>query len=91
MFLLGLLAAAGVLPVPTPSKPPPGSSMLDDRPEPLVPKVKRSEAEQDRLDALTLFSTARVAEDHDDLARACGSTNGRSEWTRGRGPSRGRR
>jgi tetratricopeptide (TPR) repeat protein len=44
--------------------------MLEDKPEPFVPKRARSEAEQDRLEALTLFSTARLFEQRNDPAKA---------------------
>ncbi len=71
ILLLVGLSAVGVLPgVETPPKQPPGAAALDDQPEVLAAKSKRSEAEQDRLDALALFSTARVAEDRGDLPRA---------------------
>ncbi len=43
---------------------------LDDAAEPLVPKQRRSEAEQDRLQATALFAAARTCEQRQDYPAA---------------------
>jgi tetratricopeptide (TPR) repeat protein len=49
---------------------PPAPLELNDRPEPLRPKQVRSEAEQDRLEALSLFGAGRMKEQRQDFAGA---------------------
>jgi tetratricopeptide (TPR) repeat protein len=55
---------------PKPAAVSPTPLVLDDPPELLVPKQARTEAESDVLDALALFSTARLREHRGDLAEA---------------------
>jgi tetratricopeptide (TPR) repeat protein len=54
----------------TPATVSPTPLVLDDQPVLLVPKQPRTEAESDVLDALALFSTARLREHRGDLAEA---------------------
>ncbi len=46
------------------------SDPLDQRPEPLTPKVPRTEAETDRVQAEALFAAGRMLEQRDDIAGA---------------------
>lgn len=48
----------------------PGTLALDEKPELLKPIKPRSDAEQDRLEALSLFSAARLLEEQDRFAEA---------------------
>lgn len=48
----------------------PGALVLDDKPEWLKPLQSRSQAEQDRLEALSLFSAARMLEEQQRHAEA---------------------
>jgi tetratricopeptide (TPR) repeat protein len=48
----------------------PGPLILDDRPELLVPKQPRTEADRDRIEAVTLFSTGRMHEQREEYADA---------------------
>ncbi|HEX4142613.1 MAG TPA: tetratricopeptide repeat protein [Pirellulales bacterium] len=48
----------------------PAPADLEDRPDPLVERVPRSEADQDRLDATVLFASARAHEQRQDLEKA---------------------
>jgi len=48
----------------------PGPLILDDVPQPLVPKQPRTEAEEDRLDALALFAAGRMLERKHQYAQA---------------------
>ncbi|MCX7427085.1 MAG: hypothetical protein NTW96_15855, partial [Planctomycetia bacterium] len=60
-------------PPATPSSAPPAPRpplSLDDAPEPFVPKTPPTEADADRLHALTLFSTARALEKRDEFPAA---------------------
>ncbi len=45
-----------------PPSSPDAATELEDKPEKLEPKKKRSEAEQDKVDALALFAEARSLE-----------------------------
>jgi tetratricopeptide (TPR) repeat protein len=75
--LLGLGTCAG-LAVPwqvgcradsaDPGQPPP--LVLEDPPQPLIPVRPRTEADQDRLDALALFAAARTHEQRQEYAQA---------------------
>jgi tetratricopeptide (TPR) repeat protein len=49
---------------------PPGVLMLDDKPELLRPIKPRSDVEQDRLEALSMFSAARILEEQERYAEA---------------------
>lgn len=53
-----------------PAKPAPPPLVLEDKPELLVPKRPRTELDQDRLEALALFSAARLYEQRRDYGRA---------------------
>ncbi|HTU26609.1 MAG TPA: tetratricopeptide repeat protein, partial [Pirellulales bacterium] len=46
------------------------SAQLQDRPEPLVERTKRDEADQDRIDATVLFASARAHEQRQDYEQA---------------------
>jgi tetratricopeptide (TPR) repeat protein len=48
----------------------PAASDLEDRPEPLVPRKVRNEADQDRLDATVLFAAARAHEQRQEYEKA---------------------
>jgi len=48
----------------------PGPLLLEDPPQPLVPKQPQSEAQRDRLHALALFATGRLLERQQDYAGA---------------------
>jgi tetratricopeptide (TPR) repeat protein len=50
------------------SQPPP--LILEDPPQPLIPQRPRTEADQDRLEALSLFATARTHERRQQYAQA---------------------
>ena len=80
-ILLGLSGSAGsALPVekapPRPeskaaAKPPsPGPLILEDKPEPFVPGKPRTEADEDRVEAMVLFSAARLHEQRGEPAEA---------------------
>jgi len=47
-----------------------GELLLDDRPEPFVPARPRTDAEAERLQALSLFAAARMKEQHEDFVGA---------------------
>lgn len=84
LWLLPVLAGLGVAPAlpaekaPAETEPPaeesspskPGALILEEKPELFVPKQPRSEAEQDRLDALALFSAARIHEQRQEYDKA---------------------
>ncbi len=53
---------------PTPAKP--AANALDDVPQPLAPKRSRTEKEQNRVEALSLFSLARIHEQKEENAEA---------------------
>jgi len=54
-----------------PAKPlSPGPLVLEDKPEPFVPRTPRTEADEDRVEALGLFSAARLHEQRRELAEA---------------------
>lgn len=72
-LLLGAARPSQATPVVTP--PPkmdgaPSVLQLDEKPEPLAPLRGRSEAERDRIEALTLYSTARRLEQREKYADA---------------------
>ncbi|HBO46356.1 MAG TPA: hypothetical protein DD670_21000 [Planctomycetaceae bacterium] len=46
--------------------------LLEDFPEPLVPRIDRSEQDEDRLHALAHFSAGRAREQREEYARAIG-------------------
>jgi tetratricopeptide (TPR) repeat protein len=48
----------------------PGPLILDDMPDLLVPKRPRTEADRDRLEAITLFSTGRMHEQREEYVDA---------------------
>ena len=48
----------------------PAASVVDDNPEPFVPRQTRSEKQQNRIEALSLFSLARMHEQNDENAEA---------------------
>lgn len=48
----------------------PAPLVLDEAPEPLVPKHPRNEEQEERLEALALFSAARLHEQKQDYAKA---------------------
>ncbi len=60
-------AAAAAAPAKSPA---PGPLILEEKPEALVPKTPRTEAERDRLEALALFSAARLRENQQDYSGA---------------------
>jgi len=74
--LLALLCAAihpaaarsGALSVT--DRPAPGVLVLEEKPEVLKPIRPRSDSEQDRLEALSLFSAARILEEQEQYAEA---------------------
>jgi tetratricopeptide (TPR) repeat protein len=55
---------------PSPSQHAPAPTIVDEKPQWLVPAKKRSEAEQDHVEALSLFSAARIRENRQDYAGA---------------------
>lgn len=66
-----------IAPSPTDPKPDshpdrkqPAASVVDDQPEPLVPRTTRSEKQQNRIEALSLFSLARMHEQNEENAEA---------------------
>lgn len=48
----------------------PGPLTLEDRPEVFVPKLSRTEADRDRIEAITLFSAGRMHEQREEYADA---------------------
>lgn len=48
----------------------PAASVVDDTPEPFVPRTTRSEKQQNRIEALSLFSLARMHEQNEENAEA---------------------
>jgi len=60
--------ASGSKPEAPPDRP--GPLVLEERPDRFVPKQPRTEAEQDRVEALALFSTARIREQAHDYPAA---------------------
>ncbi len=48
----------------------PGPLILETKPEPFVPPPRRSEADRDRLEAMSLFSTGRILEHRQQYADA---------------------
>jgi len=48
----------------------PGSPMLDDAPQPLVPDHRTTEADSDRVEALSLFAAGRTHEQREEFADA---------------------
>lgn len=49
---------------------PPGASDLEEPAAPFAPKVPRSEADEERLEALAMFGAGRAHEQHGELAQA---------------------
>jgi len=47
-----------------------GESFLDDKPQPFVPAHPRTDAEAERLEAVSLFAAARMKEQREDFAGA---------------------
>jgi tetratricopeptide (TPR) repeat protein len=67
---LFLLLACALPALAAPARENPRSDSFEDRPEPLVTKHPRSEAEQDRLDAAAQFAAGRTVEQRDELPAA---------------------
>ncbi len=67
---LFLLLACAVPASAAPAREIPRSDSFEDRPEPLVVKHSRSEAEQDHLDAAALFAAGRTLEGREELPAA---------------------
>lgn len=63
-------APAGAQALAVAERRPPGPLVLEEKPELLKPVKPRSEAEQDRLEALSLFSAARLLEEQERYAEA---------------------
>jgi tetratricopeptide (TPR) repeat protein len=53
-----------------PDRKKPAAGVLDDNPEPFVPRTTRTEKQQNRIEALSLFSLARMHEQNEENAEA---------------------
>jgi len=70
---IGLLSAVAIVGPPVVAAayaPSPARTLLEDPPEPLVPRSPRTEREEDRLCALAHFSTARAFQQRKEYAEA---------------------
>ncbi len=79
MQLTTIFAAAGLglaLAVAQPRGPRPLD--LEDKPAMLKPARPRNDSDQDRIEALSMFSAARMLEKQQDYPAPCGCTSGRS-------------
>ena len=74
-LILVLILSVGVAPgseakSPAPNAAAPGPLILDDAPAPLVPRQPRTEADRDRIEALSLFAAGRMHEGREEYADA---------------------